>query len=331
MRAVRVDEPGGPDRLRHVRMPVPDPGPGELRIRVAYAAANWSDIQKRQGIYPDPVEYPIVLGAEVSGVVDAVGPGVPGRWLGRRVAALAGPRLRGGYAEAIAVPLDLVLRVPDGVAESMAAGIPLAALTAHHLIDTAHRVRSGEIVLVHAIAGSVGLSVVQLAVARGAIVLGTVGRADKQALPLRLGARLVIDRSRDDFVEAALDFTGGRGVDYIIDSLGGEILPRSFDALRRYGHLVNIGEASGEPDFPVRKKLYERSTAMSGFEVLHARADRATWERGRRTVERALAAGRLVMPIHRIHPFADVARMHEELESRTTAGKLLLEVHGAGG
>jgi len=174
----------------------------------------------------------------------------------------------------------------------------------------------------------VGLAVTQVAGMAGARVIGTVGRPGKSGLPRRMGAELVIDRSSEDFVERALAFTDGRGVDLIIDSLGGEILPRSFDALRFHGHLINIGEAAGEPDFPVRKKLYERSTSMAGFEVLHAAPGSRTWRRGVRFVEDAVARGRLRMPVGAIFPFEDVAAMHAALEGRGTSGKLLLAVGG---
>jgi NADPH2:quinone reductase len=328
MRAIIVERTGGLDALQQVAVPIPEPGPGELRIEVAFAAANWSDIQKRQGVYPDPVRYPAILGAEVSGIVSAVGPGVHGLSTGQRVAALCGARLLGGYADEVVVPADYVLQLPRDLPLDQAAALPLASLTAFHLLHTAYRIRAGQIVLVHAIAGSVGLAVTQVAGIAGARAIGTVGKAGKSEQPRRMGAELVIDRSSEDFVERALAFTDGRGVDLVIDSLGGEILPRSFDALRYYGHLINIGEASGEPDFPVRKKLYERSTAMAGFEVLHAAPGSRTWRRGVRFVEDAVARGRLRMPVGAIFPFEDVAAMHAALEGRGTSGKLLLSVAG---
>lgn len=326
MRAILVERTGGLDVLQQVTVPVPEPGPGELRIGVAFAAANWSDIQKRQGIYPDPVGYPAILGAEVSGIVSAIAPGVRGFSIGQRVAALCGPRLLGGYADEVVVPAAYVLRLPGDRPLDQLAGLPLASLTAFHLLYTAYRIRAGQVVLVHAVAGSVGLAVTQVAGMARARVIGTVGRPGKSELPRRMGAELVIDRSSEDFVERALAFTDGRGVDLIIDSLGGEILPRSFDALRFHGHLINIGEAAGEPDFPVRKKLYERSTSMAGFEVLHSAPGSRTWRRGVRFVEDAVARGRLRMPVGAIFSFEAVAAMHATLEGRGTSGKLLLSV-----
>jgi NADPH2:quinone reductase len=326
MRAIAVDRPGGREQLRLVENPVPVPAAGEALIRVAYAAANWGDVQKRQGIYPDPVAYPAILGAEVSGVVAAVGAGVRRVNVGARVAAICGPKMLGGYAEYAALPAEYLLPLPDVIPLKTAATLPVATLTAYHLLHTAHAVKRGEAILVHAIAGAVGLALAQIASLAGATVIGTVGSGEKARLPRRYGAAHVIDRSREDFAAATMAFTGGRGVDLVIDSLGGDILPRSFDALRPYGRIINIGEAAGEPDFPVRKKLYERSTSLAGFELLHAVPGSPLWKRGIDRVIALAAARRLKMPIAGVYPLADCARLHEAFEQRGTCGKLLLEV-----
>src|SRR5262245_27977702 len=330
MRAVLVERPGGLDVLRLVDVPDPVPAAGEVLIDVAFAGCNWSDVQKRQGVYPDPVSYPAIIGLEVSGHVRAVGSGVRRLAPGDRVAALTGPRMLGGYAERVSVPAAYVMPLASGLSLDIGAAFPVVALTAYHLLRSAHRVRRGEIVLVHSIGGAVGLLLTQIATAFGAIVLGTVGAAGKGDGALAYGARLVIDRSREDFVAAALAFTRGRGVDLVIDSLGADVLPRSFDALRTFGRVINIGEAAGYPDFPIRPKLYERSTALAGFELLHAGPGSARWQQGVRYALSALAAGRLEVPIEGRYPLTEAAEMHRRLESRGVSGKLLLEVTGGG-
>lgn len=331
MRAIVVERPGGVDRLELREVPDPVPGPGEVLVEIAYAGCNWSDVQKRRGVYPDPVAYPAVLGLEVSGRVAGLGPGVRGVRAGARVAAITGPRLLGGYAERVVVPAACVLPLPAAVSLQTGAGFPVVALTAYHLLHTAHRLRAGEVVLIHAIGGGVGLMLTQLAKARGARVVGTVGTAAKGARARKLGADLVVARDREDFVEAARRFTGGRGVDLVIDSLGGDVLPRSFDALRRFGRVIDIGEAAGYPDFPIRPKLYERSTSLGAFELLHAGPGSPGWRRGVRAVTDAIARGRLRVPIEGIYPFERCAEMHLRLESRAVSGKLLLRVSpGAG-
>jgi NADPH:quinone reductase len=328
MRATVTESPGGLDRLDLRKIPAPEPGPDEVAIEVAYAGCNWSDVQRRRGVYPDPVPYPAVIGLEVSGWVAALGARVRGLALGDRVAAITGPRMLGGYAERVVVGEAYVIPIPDALPLDDGAAFPVVALTAYHLLRTAHRLRQGEVVLVHSIGGGVGLLLTQIGKAFGATIIGTVGSAGKGDRALGYGADLVIDRSRADFVDLALRFTRGRGVDLVIDSLGAEILPRSFDALRPFGKVINIGEAAGYPDFPVRPKLYERSTCLAGFELLHAQPGSARWRRGERYVVDAITRGRLQVPIEGRYPMDRCAEMHQRLEGRQVSGKLLLEVRG---
>jgi NADPH2:quinone reductase len=269
-----------------------------------------------------------VLGLEVSGHVVAVGAAVRRLQTGARVAAITGPRLLGGYAELAAVPERYVVPLPDAIPLDVGAAFPVVTLTAYHLLRTAHRLREGEVVLVHSIGGGVGLCLTQIAKALGATVIGTVGSTGKGARALALGADLVVDRSREDFVAAAMAFTRGRGVDLVIDSLGADVLPRSFDALRPYGRVIDIGEAAGYPDFAVRPALYRRSASYAAFELLHAGPGSRRWRRGERYVVDALAAGRLAVPIEGRYPLERCAEMHRRLEGRAVSGKLLLEVAG---
>lgn len=328
MRAARVSEPGGLERLALVDIPAPSPSPapGEVVIEVAYAACNWGDVQKRQGIYPDPVTYPAILGAEVSGRIAACGKGVSALRPGQLVAAITGPDMLRGFAEAVAVPQRYVIPVAPDFDPRLAAAFPVVSLTAYHLLHTAHRIRRGETVLVHAAGGAVGLALVQLARAAGARVLGTVGSESKTELPRRFGADRVIVRRAEDFVEVAMAETRGRGVDLVIDSLGADILPRSFDALKPYGKVINIGEAAGEPEFPVRKKLYERSTSLAGFELLHAVPGSRRWREGARKVIEALARGTLQVPIAAEFPLERIRDAQEFLEKRRAVGKVLIRV-----
>ena len=230
MRAIVVEKPGGLDRLQVREMPSPEPGPVEVLVAVAYASCNWSDIQKRQGIYPDPVSYPAILGGEVSGHVVAKGRGVRNLKLGDRIAAIAGPRCIGGFAERVAVPADYIIRLPEGFPLDLGAAFPMVTLTAYHLTHSAYRVRKGEFVLVHAIGGAVGLMLTQILKGLGAKVIGTVSRPDKGDRARAYGADRVVDRSVECFVEAAHHFTDGKGIDLVIDSLGADVLER----LRRY-------------------------------------------------------------------------------------------------
>lgn len=329
MRAIEVCEPGGIDKLVYVERPDPVPDAGEVVVEVAHAAANWSDVQKREGVYPDPVTYPAVLGLEVAGTIAALGPGVSGLALGQRVAAITGPRMLGGYAERCALGADYVIPLPDDVPLEAGAAFPMVCLTAYHLVNSAYPLTRGDRLLVHSIGGAVGLAVTQLAVAKGATVLGTVGRPGKGDRARGYGAQLVVDRSTEDFAAAVRAFTGGAGVDLVIDSLGGEILPRSIELLRTYGKAINIGEAAGYPDFDIRAKLYENSTALAGFELVHALRVPELWRRGIDAVLALIRSGALEMPVEQIFPFEAVHDLHRKLESRGVSGKLLLEVKTA--
>jgi NADPH2:quinone reductase len=329
MHALVLPEPGGPDSFELRELDMPEPGVHEVRIKVRYAGVNWGDVQKRKGTYPDPIVYPAIIGLEVSGHVDALGAAVKGLREGQPVAAITGPKMLGGYADHCVVPAAYAIALPEGVSLQLGAAMPAAAITAWHLLHSVHQLKRGETILIHAIGGALGLMLTQFAVTKGAIVIGTVGSASKAARPLEYGAHHVIDRSREDFVTETMHQTDGRGVDLVIDSLGADILERSFDVLRPFGRIINIGEAAGDPHFDIRAKLYQRSTSLSGFEFLHARPGSPAWRRGIKAILTRLEEGSLRMPIEAIIPLRDAARAHRLLESRKVSGKLLLDVSAA--
>lgn len=326
MRAVVVESPGGLESLVLRDLPVPEPGPEEVLIAVVYAACNWSDLQKREGIYPHPVKYPAVLGLEVSGRVAALGRKVKGLSVGDRVAAVTGPNLLGGYAEFSCVHKDYVIKLPDSLCLALGAAFPVTGQTAYHLLHTAHHIKRGEVIVIHAVSGGVGSMTLQLALKAGAKVIGTVGSRSKAKQAEILGAHRVVDRSKEDFVEAVMDFTSGRGADLIIDSLGGDILRRSFDALRSFGRIINIGEASGYPNFDIRPVLYERSTSLAGFEFLHAGPGSLRWKKGVHTLLTGFSQGWLHLPVVARFPLAEAAAAHTLLSGRGVQGKVLLSV-----
>jgi len=328
MRAAVVDSPGGLERLRIADIPAPTPGPNDVLIDVAFAALNWGDVQKREGIYPDPVTYPAVLGAEIAGTVRACGRRVRAFRVGQFVAAIMGPEMPRGLAEQAVVPARYVIPLAPDFDPRVAAAFPVVGLTAYHLLHTAHRLKRRETLLLHAAGGALGLVLTQMATRLGGRVIGTVGSPAKAEAARRMGAHRVVVRGQEDFVAVAMSETRGRGVDFVIDSLGGEILPRSFDALRPFGRVINIGEAAGEPEFPVRKTLYQRSTALAGFEVLHAEPGSRRWGRGVRSVVEAIAGGDLHVPIVATYPFAEICDAQARLEARGVAGKIVVAVNG---
>ena len=326
MKAFQVTSPGGPDKLLLTELPDPEPGPGEAVIKVAFAGCNWGDTQIRAGKYSFPVTYPVVPGYEVAGVVAAVGAGVTHIRAGDRVAALVD---RGGYAQKCLASSRLTIVLPDDLDFATAAAFPIQALTAYQMLFTVFGIGPGDVVLVHAIGGGVGLFCTQMAVHAGARVIGTVATREKDKKPLGYGAEKVVFAPSDDFVQAALDMTGGKGVDLAIDSLGGKTLDRTFDAVGVMGHIISIGEAEGAPLNNIRERLMMRSQTFTRFSLGKLDPTAPYWRKGVNAVVQEVADGRLHVPIERSFAFAEAAEMHRKFETRKVYGKLLLAVNPA--
>jgi NADPH2:quinone reductase len=324
MRAVVVKTPGGLDELALADMPAPEAGPGEVLVRVAFCGLNWADTMIRRGTYPHPFTYPVIPGVEVSGTVVAIGAGVARVKVGDRVAAFH--EKGGGYAELFRTIEDWTIPIPDGLSLESAASFPVQALTAWHMLHTVGRVQAGHFVLVHAIGGGVGLWCTQLAVRAGAQVVGTVGTMGKEKKPLEFGASRVVLNGTEDFVPVALEMTGGRGVALAIDSLGARTLDRTFDAVRKLGHIISIGEAEGLPFQNIRERILPRSQTFTRFHLGHVDPVSAEWRAGLADVMGGLTDGTLRAPIEQIYPLEDARAMQEHIESRRLSGKLLLRV-----
>lgn len=328
MKAVVVKAPGGLDQLTIDDVPEPVVPERHVLLEVAWGACNWGDIQKRQGIYPDPVSYPAILGGEVSGRILKCGKRVKKFAVNQSVIAITGNDMLRGFAQKVVVPQELLLPLPATLDLRSAAAYPVVSLTAYHLLNTATKVKPGDTILVHAVGGAVGLALAQLARHAGARVIGTVGTPEKARTALEFGVDRIVARDSEDFVDVAMEDTQGKGVDLVIDSLGADILPKSFDALRPFGRVINIGEAAGEPDFEVRKKLYERSTSLAGFEMIHAGPGSRRWRASVRKIVQSIETGRLMIPIAGEYPMDRIREAHAFLESRAASGKLLIEVGG---
>jgi NADPH:quinone reductase len=320
MRAVRVHEFGGPDALQIDDLEVPEPGPGEVRVRVAAAGVNFIDVYHRTGAYPG--EPPLVPGMEAAGHADALGEGVEGLAEGDAVAYAMVP---GAYAEHAVVPADRLVPVPEGVEVTTAAALMLQGMTAHYLATSTVPLGEGDRVLVHAAAGGVGLLLTQIAKLRGATVYGTVSTEEKAALASGAGADEVIRYTEESFKERVSALTGGRGVDVVYDSVGKDTFDDSMACLRPRGHLVLFGQSSGAvaPVDPQRLNsggsLYLTRPSLGYYvadrqELLQRAGDVLGWVRD----------GRLQVRIGETHPLADAAVAHRRLEGRQTTGKVLL-------
>jgi NADPH2:quinone reductase len=323
MKAVVIHRPGGPEQLVLADMPDPVAGPGEVVIDVAYAGCNWADTQVRQGIYPHPMVYPLVMGFEVSGRVAALGAGVTNVKIGDRVATF--PEKGGGYAEKCVAHAAGLIALPDRVAFDVGAAFPITALTAYHLLATVHgRLKPGNTLLLSAIGGGVGLMETQIAAHAGVRVIGTTGTAGKEKRALEYGAERVVNYATEDFEKAVLDFTDGKGVDLAIDSYGASMLDRVFGVVRVLGHVISIGEAEGQPFTNIRERILPRSQTFTRFHLGHVDQRSPAWNAGVDFCLSALSDGWLRVPIEGVFPLAEAADMHRRLEGRHVAGKLLL-------
>ena len=320
MKAIRVEKTGGPEVLVLVDAPPPRPEAGEVVVRVEAAGLNYIDTYQRTGLYPLPMPY--VPGLEGAGVVTAVGTSTSGLREGDRVAWAS--RL-GSYAEATAVPAELLVKVPGSVELKTAAAVMLQGMTAHFLVDGAFVVKPGDTCLVHAAAGGVGLLLIQMAKQKGARVIGTCSTADKAALARGAGADLVVLYTQQDFEAEARRITDGRGVDVVYDSVGQATFEKSLSSLRPRGTMVLFGQSSG-PVAPFNPAVLAQkgSLFLTRPTLFHYIADRASLERRAGDVLSAVAVGRLKVRIGATFPLAQAADAHRALEGRKTTGKVLL-------
>lgn len=327
MQALRFGEHGGPEVLRWEEVPTPVPAAGELLVRVCAFAVNWADLLERQGKYPGAPAPPYVTGHDLAGVVVAAGPGTDGPAEGTRVFGVI-PR-GGGAADYVAAPAEQFYAVPDRLDDAQAAGAAGPYLTADAAITTFGRLASGEDVLVHAAAGAYGSAAVQLCRAYGAgRIFATAGTAEKAARAREWGADVVIDYTHEDFVEVVRRETGGHGVSLVLESVGGEVLERSFDCLRPAGRLVSVGASSGRSTSRFRlHTLFELGISVAGFTL-------GKWlqenpELVAPSVARVLDAfdrGAASPVVARIFPRDDVAAAHEFLAGRQSVGRTVVSM-----
>ncbi|MFK5644989.1 quinone oxidoreductase family protein [Ornithinimicrobium sp. LYQ121] len=321
MRAVVVEQTGGPEVLTLVERETPEPGPGEVRVDLAAGGVNFIDVYQREGRYPLPL--PFVGGSEGAGTVSAVGEGVPDVQVGDRVAwaMVVGT----GYAEQALVPADRLVPVPEGLDLELAAASMLQGMTAHYLVTSTFEAREGQTAVVTAAAGGVGLLLCQMLRDRGVRVTGTVGNEGKAQLARDHGATDIVLYRENDLADEVRRLTDGEGVHVVYDGVGKDTFDAGLSVLRPRGMMVLFGAASGAvpPVDPMRLSsggsLFLTRPTLAHYA---AERDELLWRAGE--VLGAVAAGSLAVRVGERYPLADARRAHEDLEGGGTTGKLLL-------
>jgi NADPH2:quinone reductase len=321
MRAIQIQEWGGPDVMRVAELDVPEPADDQVLIRVTRAGINYADTHQIENSYLAKFELPLIPGTEVAGIVERDGGGFRA---GQRVVAMTGT---GGYAEYVAAPAAQTSEIPEGVDDELALALLIQGLTAWHLYRTCARVEQGESVVVISGAGGVGSLAVQLGHHMGAgRVIATASSAEKRELTLELGADAAVDPDSEDLAAALIEANEGKRVDAVFDMAGGKIFDGALRALAPFGRMVTYGIAGREPNEVQTGLLMRKSWSVIGFWLMHCMLDpdelirrplADLYERAARGEVRAIAGGTYGM--------ADVKRAHEDLRSRKTRGKLLLD------
>ena len=320
MKAIVIERHGGPEVLQLREVPRPEPGPGQALVRIHAAGVNYIDTYHRSGLYP--VNPPFTPGMEGAGVVEAVGEGVDVVKPGDRVAYAMH---RGSYAEYAVVPAWALAPLPEGVSYELGAAVMLQGLTAHYLAHSTFPLEPGHKALVHAAAGGVGRLLVQVAKKRGATVYGTVSTEEKAELARAAGADHVILYTQVDFAEEVKRLTGGKGVDVVYDSVGKTTFEKSLKSLRPRGYLVLFGQSSG-PVPPVDLQILSANGSLYTTRptLTHYTADRNELLQRTGDLFSWLERGEIEFRIDSTYPLKDAAQAHIRLESRQSAGKLVL-------
>lgn len=313
MRAVQIEEFGGPDVLKLVDLPKPEPGDGEVLIEVSRAGMNFADTHQRENSYLARYEVPLVLGGEVAGTTPD----------GRRVIALVP---QGGYAEYAVAHESTVFSIPDELDEGAALALLIQGLTAWHLFRTSAKLASGESAVVVSGAGGVGSLAVQLAKQFGAgRVIATASTEEKRAKTLELGADAAVDPAVEDLKGALIEANDGRPVDVVLEMSGGRVFEQCAEALAPFGRIVAYGIAGREQNTVETGRLMRKSRGVIGFWLMHCLGRREMMEEPLADLFERAARGELVPQLGTTYPLSEARRAHEDMQGRRTSGKLLLD------
>ena len=320
MKAVRVHTPGGPEALKYEDVAEPAAGPGQAVVKIGACGVNYIDVYFRTGQYKAAL--PLTVGLEGAGTVTAVGSGVSSVKVGERVAWTG---VAGSYAQMNAVPADRLVTLPDGLSFKDGAGAMLQGMTAHYLVTSTYPLKAGDVCLVHAAAGGMGLLLCQMAKMRGATVIGTVSSDEKAALAKAAGADHVILYSKQDFVAEVKRITGGAGVHVVYDGVGASTFDKGFGCLRPRGLMALFGQASGPvPLFDLGVLNAGGSLFVTRPSLNHHIATREELQARAGDVLGWIRQGKVKLRLEHQFPLAEAAEAHRALEGRKTTGKILL-------
>ncbi len=322
MRAIEVAALGGTDQLELVNLPDPTPGPGEILIDIEACGLNYADVMMRRGLYVGGPPPRFIPGLEVAGTVSAVGDSVTKVVPGQKVMALVS---HGGYAEKVVAPSTSVMARPEGMSAEAAAAFPVNYFTADFALHFAGNIQPGQTVLIHAAAGGVGTAAVQLAKIAGARVIATASSAAKLERVKALGADVCIDYTKEDFLAVVKDVTDGKGVELVLESVGGDVFDKSMSALRTLGRLIVFGIASADARRPDVRDMLFRNLWVIG---LHLGALMANPEVAKASAERLfglLANGKIVPQVGHVLRLDDAARAQDLLGDRGNYGKVVIK------
>jgi len=321
MKTIQICETGGPEVLELVELPIPQPGPGQVLIRVEAVGVNFIEIYFRKGVYKAAL--PLTPGSEAAGSIEKLGPGVTGFAEGDAVASVG---VLGSYAEYALVPAAQLVKVPEGLVPEQAAAAMLQGMTAHYLAYSTYPLEPGDTALVHAGAGGVGLLLTQIAARLGARVITTVSTPEKAELSREAGASDVILYTEQDFEAELKRLTNGKGADVVYDSVGRTTFEKSLNCLRPRGLLVLFGASSGPvPPFDLIQLSGKGSLFITRPTLWHHVATRSELEWRAGDVLGWAAKGELKLRTEFMYPLAEAAQAQIDMEARKTTGKILLE------
>ncbi|TDE87552.1 NADPH:quinone oxidoreductase family protein [Deinococcus sp. S9] len=322
MKAIVVERLGPPDVMEVRELPVPQPGPGEVRLKVEAVGINFADVLAVAGEYLTRTRLPSTPGMEFAGIVDALGEGVTGVQVGQRVAALAG---RGGLAEYAISPAAALIQVPESFTAAQAAAFPVSYFTAYHGLKTLGHGKEGEWVLVQAAAGALGTASIQLAKALGMNVIAMASTEEKLHIARDLGADVTLLQDDPDRVQKVRDAAGGKGVPLILEVVGGKRFQESLDMAANRGRIIVIGNASREQANLRPVELMKRNLTVTGLWLTSLMGDQEATREAAETLTQLVASGQVTPQVGPTYPLKDSARAFQDILDRKTTGKVIIE------